>query len=351
GLFGPLVIDEPHPPFTYDREEILLFNDWFLKTSEEILAELVKPGAAMVEPMKKPGDESPGKMAGEMPRKMPEKMQMSGQPDVGDVPFESILFNGRGRFTGDDDAPLAKVSVKRGEVVRLRLINGSTTYALRFQIDGHRLTVVMADGAPIKPIEVDNLLIHVGERYDVLLTADQSGAAWIRAATLAGGEGRAVLHYDDTPGAQPPREPAPWGGNGLKPGDLRSPSPVTLAENPQEIRLRLGGSMMPYRWTINDEEYPKAEPIRLKTGEQVRFVLENPTGMSHPFHLHGHYFHVLGAPDALNLTDPPQKDTVSVPVGGTLVLAWQATNPGHWFFHCHIEWHAATGMARVVEIG
>jgi FtsP/CotA-like multicopper oxidase with cupredoxin domain len=72
--------------------------------------------------------------------------------------------------------------------------------------------------------------------------------------------------------------------------------------------------------------------------------------MDHPFHLHGHYFYVLGPPDHLNLIDPPQKDTVNVPTHSRLVLDWKANNPGHWFFHCHIEWHAATGMARVVEI-
>ena len=72
--------------------------------------------------------------------------------------------------------------------------------------------------------------------------------------------------------------------------------------------------------------------------------------MDHPFHLHGHYFYVLGTPDRLNLVDPPRKDTVNVPARSRLVLLWQANNPGRWFFHCHIDWHAATGMARVVEI-
>jgi len=32
------------------------------------------------------------------------------------------------------------------------------------------------------------------------------------------------------------------------------------------------------------------------------------------------------------------------------VLQWVANNPGRWFWHCHIEWHMATGMARVVQV-
>jgi FtsP/CotA-like multicopper oxidase with cupredoxin domain len=72
--------------------------------------------------------------------------------------------------------------------------------------------------------------------------------------------------------------------------------------------------------------------------------------MAHPFHLHGHYFRVLGQPGALNLKDPAAKDTVRVPAKSDLVIQWEATNPGRWFFHCHIEWHLAAGMARVIEI-
>ena len=82
----------------------------------------------------------------------------------------------------------------------------------------------------------------------------------------------------------------------------------------------------------------------------MRFVFDNPTGMDHPFHLHGHSFYMLGKPGALNLTDPPLKDTINVPAKESLVIQWQADNPGKWFFHCHIEWHLATGMARVIEI-
>ncbi len=132
--------------------------------------------------------------------------------------------------------------------------------------------------------------------------------------------------------------------------ELRSREPVALAAKPKEIPLRLGGSMRPYRWSINDQFYPKANPIVLDKGEPVRFVFQNPTGMDHPFHLHGHYFHVLGRPGALNLKDPVQKDTVNVPAKSDLVIQWTAGNPGRWFFHCHIEWHLATGMARVIEI-
>jgi FtsP/CotA-like multicopper oxidase with cupredoxin domain len=328
GLFGPLVVEERTPIATYDREELLLINDWFLEPGDTLLARLLQGGM----------------------EKMPEEMQMKDRKDVGDVPFQSGLVNGKGRAPQDTKTPLTVIQVKRGETIRLRLINASSTYALRFQIDGHPLTVIASDGQPMKPVTVDNLPIGVGERYDVLLDANQSGAHWIRAVTLDGQEILAVLRYSDAPAAAPDARPVQWGARTLTPEQMRSREPVQLAARPREIPLLLGGSMMPYRWSMNDQFYPMADPIEIAKGEVIRFVIRNPTKMDHPFHLHGHSFHVLGKPGALNLIDPVLKDTINVPSEDEVAIQWVADNPGRWFFHCHIEWHLATGMARVLEI-
>jgi multicopper oxidase len=351
GLIGPLVIDEPTPPARYDREEILLINDWFLRPAEQILAGLIGPmrSGAKMRGMNM-GTAGQPRMKGMAMKGGGGPMKgMGDKPDIADVPFESALFNGLGRFPGTR-APLANLRVKPGETLRLRLMNASSTYQFRVQIDGHPLTVIASDGAPIVPITVDNLLFSPGERYDVLITADRGQNSWIRAATLAGDEAHAILSYADSPKEEPAASPVVWGKRSLALDALRSPAPATLDSHSREVLLRLGGTMQPYAWNINDASYPHAEPIAAAKDEWLRFVLDNPTGMDHPFHLHGHYFYVLGAPDRLNLVDPPRKDTVNVPARSRLVLLWQANNPGHWFFHCHIEWHVATGMARVVEI-
>lgn len=46
-----------------------------------------------------------------------------------------------------------------------------------------------------------------------------------------------------------------------------------------------------------------------------------------------------------NLIDPPLKDTVHIPRRGYVILRIKADNLGIWFFHCHVLWHAGTGMA------
>ena len=54
---------------------------------------------------------------------------------------------------------------------------------------------------------------------------------------------------------------------------------------------------------------------------------------------------MLENPDKLNLTDPVERDGVNIPTKSTMVLQWIATNPGKWFFHCHVG-DLATGITR-----
>jgi FtsP/CotA-like multicopper oxidase with cupredoxin domain len=328
GLFGPLIVEEQTPIARYDRDEVMIVNDWFLEPGEALLNGILKAGA--------------GKMARNM-----DKMD---RPDPGDVPFQSGLVNGRGRASGNTRSPLAVVEVKKGETIRLRLVNASSTYGLRFQIDGHPLTVIATDGLPTKPVTVDNLPLAVGERYDVLLIANRDGVHWIRAVTATGNEVLAVLRYAGDSAGEPAAQPVRWGVRGLTAEQMRSPRAAQLTPKFRDIPLLLGGSMMPYRWSIDGQYFPKANPVEIQAGEVIRFLIRNPTGMDHPFHLHGHSFRVLGKPGALNLADPVLKDTVNVPSKSELVVQWSADNPGRWFFHCHIEWHLAAGMARILEI-
>ena len=70
------------------------------------------------------------------------------------------------------------------------------------------------DGAPIEPVVVDHLPINVGERFDVLLKAEGTGPAWIRAATMEGGEGRAALDATTRTNGLPADAKVEWGKDG-----------------------------------------------------------------------------------------------------------------------------------------
>ena len=78
---------------------------------------------------------------------------------------------------------------------------------------------------------------------------------------------------------------------------------------------------------------------------------------SHPIHLHGHDFALLAQSsetypgsladikDILKTDNPPRRDVVLLPSGGYIVIAFKADNPGPWLLHCHIAWHASSGLA------
>ncbi|KAI7742869.1 hypothetical protein M8C21_027882 [Ambrosia artemisiifolia] len=110
----------------------------------------------------------------------------------------------------------------------------------------------------------------------------------------------------------------------------------------------------------------------LKFGSSVQIVLQDTSIFStddHPVHLHGYHFYVVGqgfdnfnpSRDTanFNLVDPPQRNTIDVPVGGWAAIRFIADNPGTtcetgvWFMHCHIDAHLAWGfgMAFIVENG
>ncbi|KAK1301433.1 L-ascorbate oxidase [Acorus calamus] len=106
---------------------------------------------------------------------------------------------------------------------------------------------------------------------------------------------------------------------------------------------------------------------RLKFNSTVDIILQNANTMTvnnsetHPWHLHGHDFWVLGHgigkfdpmndPKKYNLVDPIMKNTVPLHRYGWTALRFRADNPGVWAFHCHIEAHFFMGMGVVFEEG
>ncbi|KAK9123941.1 hypothetical protein Sjap_013543 [Stephania japonica] len=99
----------------------------------------------------------------------------------------------------------------------------------------------------------------------------------------------------------------------------------------------------------------KAVVLRFNTS--VEFVLQDTSILgaeSHPLHLHGYDFFVVGQgmgnydpsrdPAKFNLVNPVQRNTVGVPAGGWAAIRFLADNPGVWFMHCHFDVHASWGL-------
>jgi CopA family copper-resistance protein len=115
--------------------------------------------------------------------------------DIADVsaPTYTYLANGRGAEEG------LEYLFRRGERIRLRVINGSAMTFFNLRIPGLPMTVIAADGQNVKPVEVDELQIATAETYDIIIepgkadayaivaeSMDRSGMALAMLATVLG---------------------------------------------------------------------------------------------------------------------------------------------------------------------
>ncbi|RBQ79635.1 hypothetical protein FVER14953_12658 [Fusarium verticillioides] len=95
------------------------------------------------------------------------------------------------------------------------------------------------------------------------------------------------------------------------------------------------------------------ESIHNSTTKGHRKVYKTQAPVAHPIHVHGHDFVLLDSGNkefdpknfTLQLTNPPRRDVVLLPVDGYIIIAFQINNPGVWLMHCHIAFHASGGLA------
>ncbi|EIN05347.1 laccase [Punctularia strigosozonata HHB-11173 SS5] len=302
---------------------------------------------------------------------------------------DSTLINGLGRVSGAT-SDLAVISVEQGKRYRFRLVSISCDPNYVFQIDGHKFTVIEADGVNTQPLVVDSLQIFAGQRYSLVMTADQTvGNYWIRAnpsfsATIGftGGTNSAILRYAGADEVEPTTSQdtstAPLVETSLVP--LENPGVVGPASQHcvdcADVNHNLKLGFMAPNFTINNVSFippnvpvllqilngaqaasdlmPKGSIIELPAGKTVQISLPVDTTSApsgpHPFHLHGHNFDVIRAAGQsdYNFDNPPRRDVVSTgTIGDNVTIRFFTDNAGPWFLHCHIDWHLEAGFAVV----
>ena len=192
GLYGPLIVEPAEETLSYDREFVLMLDDWLdgmPGTPEDTMKDLKSGGSAMG------GMEGMGVEGGDTPAETPP-----------DVVYPLYLINGTPAEEPEE------FGVRQGEKVRLRLINPSGASIYRVAIAGHRMTVTHTDGQPVEPVEADVIRIGMGERYDVLVETNNPGI-WQLAAKAEGSDqlARAIFRYEDSEDAPPPADEEPTG--------------------------------------------------------------------------------------------------------------------------------------------
>jgi multicopper oxidase len=205
------------------------------------------------------------------------------------------------------------------------------------------MTVTHTDGYPVVPTVTDALLIGMGERYDVVVTLGDGAFPLVARAEGKRGQGLAVVRTGAGGAPAPRTQPSELHGRVLLGTDLVAAHSARLTNRAVDRRhdLVLAGSMAPYRWTINGQTFPDAEPLPVTEGERVQLRIANMSMMFHPMHVHGHTFAIEGT--------GVRKDTAIVRPMETMTVTLDADNPGQWATHCHNIYHAETGMMTTLS--
>jgi bilirubin oxidase len=272
---------------------------------------------------------------------LPDHTSMAGAIDAQNGrEGEVLLINGR---------TLPSLSIRPGELQRLRIINAAAARVFRLAIPGQKMVHVGNDGGLFEqPREVDELLVANSERVEVLVRGGEPGSRTML-RTLA---------YDRY---SPQTRPKTWD----QPRDLvelrtTTDPPAPPFVIPQSLRIvrpipttnvAVQRVIVFSQGMINNQTMDmKRVDIRGRLNTTEIWQVENVVDMDHPFHLHGFQFQVL---DRNGVPEPyvSWKDSVNVPKHSKVRFVVRFENfAGKWMYHCHILDHEDMGMMGILEL-
>ena len=412
GVYGPLVIDPKEPePFSYQRDYVVMLSDWTDEDPVALMKTLKKQSDYYNLHKPTVGDfvrdvGQKGWSATAADRLMWAQMKMN-PTDLADVSGETYtyLLNGQPperNWTGLFAA---------GETIRLRLINGSAMSYFDVRIPGLKMTVVAADGQPVKPVSVDELRIAVAETFDVLVEPTAPAYTLFAQAMDRSGFARGTLARQVGLTAPVPAvDPRRWitmddmGMGGMDHGamadmegmdhsamamqshpaseqdnplvDMQAMSPVPKLDDPG-IGLRNNGRrVLTYADLRSTFEDPDGrEPSRTielhLTGHMekfawsfngVKFSAAEPLQLTYGERVRlvlvndtmmSHPIHLHGLWSDLedeNGQFQVRKHTIDMPPGSRRSYRVTADALGRWAYHCHLLYHMEMGMFREVRV-
>ena len=339
-LAAPLIVRSP-ADLAADRQEVVMFlHDFSFKPAEEVLAEITGGAGHDMAGMDHGTPAPEGEMA-EM-----DHSAMGGMAgmamDLNDYNFDAYLANDR--TLNDPDV----IRIEAGGRVRLRIINAAA--ATVFWIDTGEVAgrLVAVDGHDVLPVAGTRFGIAMAQRLDIELDLPAGTGAFPILALREGARERTGIVLA-TVGAEVSRieslaETAALAfDTGLaQERSLRAASPLAVRAASKTQMMMLEGSMQPYLWTIEGKTWGDHVPVTATSGERVEIMFHNMSMMSHPMHLHGHAFQVVGI--GSERFAGAVRDTVYVPPMAMVTIAVDAGEAARWMLHCHHMPHLATGM-------
>ena len=177
GHYGPIVIDpKDADPIAYDCEHVVMFSDHSFVHPHTLFTKLKQDPGYYNRQKQTLAGLLAGRDQKHADRLAWARMRMD-PTDILDVTGAAYTYVVNGYGPRDNWTAL----FKPGERVRLRLINAAAMTIFNVRIPGLQMTVVAADGHPIRPVAVDELQMTIAETYDVIVTPNED-----RAYTIVG---------------------------------------------------------------------------------------------------------------------------------------------------------------------
>ncbi len=232
-------------------------------------------------------------------------------------------------WTIDGTVPGPRVEVTAGDHVRFTLVNH---LPLATALHWHGLMVGSdVDGVPgigQKPVQPDQTYV-----YDFTVHDQDVGTHWYHShendlTQVSGGLYGAFI-------VDP------------RPGTPQAQQAIHADVEYDAFISELGGY-----YVIDGKSFPDTVPINVKHGQTVHIRYFGSSEMSHPMHLHGHFFNIV-AEDGHMLPQPIQRDTLLVSPGETYDITFYAwADPGSIYpLHCHILSHVMNPGQTGDEMG
>ncbi|MDV7479930.1 copper resistance system multicopper oxidase [Acinetobacter baumannii] len=212
GLYGPLVIYPKGkiPVAAHektDRDYVVMLSDFHDSSSDSIMKNLKKSAEYYQNRRETVSDvwkqvKAQGLKATWQDRSMWNQMRML-KTDMSDVTGYTFLVNGKTpqqNWTGN---------FKAGDKVRLRFINASAMSFFDVRIPNLKMTVVSADGQPVKPVAIDEFRIGTAETYDVIVEPKQPNYQIEAESIDRSGFAIGTLHNENTQALGPVQMPTP----------------------------------------------------------------------------------------------------------------------------------------------
>ncbi|KAJ9149438.1 Laccase-2-like protein 4 [Pleurostoma richardsiae] len=293
GVFGGIIINGPA---TSDYDEdlgVLFLNDWDHQTVDELYY----------------------------------SAETNGPPTL-----DNGLINGTNVYGDDDDSSQTgsrfTTQFTSGTSYRIRLVNAAVDTHFKFSIDNHTLTVIATDLVPIVPYTTEILNIGMGQRYDIIVTADQSATAsnfWMRAIPqIACSDNdstdniKGIVYYGDSAGTptttgydytdscddEDVSDLVPYLSKTVDSASFSELETATVGTNSDNLfKWYLNSTTMVVDWAdptllqiydgATSFETSNAVIQLSDANEWVYLVIQTTLAVPHPIHLHGFDFYIL----------------------------------------------------------